>query len=92
MNENTSKKKEPIVLTICKDKNGIYSVVNKSESQSSIQNGLLLWFNCLIKRFCLLKKNSSCLQTYVTPVKIIATTLAVETNIFYLMFFKLRLS
>ena len=31
MNENTSKKKEPIKLTICKDKNGIYSVVNKSE-------------------------------------------------------------
>ena len=82
MNENTSKKKEPIKLTICKDKNGIYSVVNKSESQFSIQNGLLLQFNYLIKMFCLLKKNSSCLQTYVTPVKIIATTLAVETNIF----------
>ena len=55
MNENISLKKEPIVLTICKDKNGTYSVVNKSESQSSIQNGLLLWFNYLIKMFCLLK-------------------------------------
>ena len=45
MNENILLKKEPIVLTICKDKNGTYSVVNKSESQSSIQNGL---FYCLI--------------------------------------------
>ena len=51
MNGNTSLRKEPIKITISKDKNGIYSVVNKSETGSSKLNGLFLWFNSLVKRY-----------------------------------------
>ena len=42
MNENSSLKKDPIKITICKDNNGIYSVVNKSETKFLVNSGLFL--------------------------------------------------